>query len=70
MAAIQKAVEKGEISGDPKQIFLTLISVCMFPFASTAMTKTLMNYSDEEFITLMQERKQYLLKFLETAFSK
>lgn len=65
---ITKAVERGEMKGQPEQIFLTFISSCMFPFAGMGMIKSLLNLSDEAYLNLMKERKQYLVDFLATAF--
>ncbi|HTJ51893.1 MAG TPA: TetR/AcrR family transcriptional regulator [Cyclobacteriaceae bacterium] len=70
LTAIQRGVEKGEIVGDPIQILMTLMSMCMFPFAAMTMVKSMMGISDEGFITLMKARKEYLLHFVETAFTK
>jgi len=68
ITAIQRAVDKGEISGDPKQIFLTLMSMCMFPFAGMAMVKSMMAVSDDGFIELMKARKAHLLQIVEKIF--
>ncbi|HEY8936652.1 MAG TPA: TetR/AcrR family transcriptional regulator [Cyclobacteriaceae bacterium] len=70
VAAIQRAIEREEIVGDPKQILMTLMSMCMFPFAAMTMVKSMMGLSDEGFIELMKARKEYLLRFVETAFKK
>ncbi|WP_159471198.1 TetR/AcrR family transcriptional regulator [Dyadobacter sp. 3J3] len=67
-SAIEKAVAAGEIVGDPKQIFVTLLSVCMFPFAGMAMFKSILELSDEAYLNLLRDRKVYVLNFLETAF--
>lgn len=68
--AIQRAVDKGEISGDPRQIFMTVMSMCMFPFAGMSMIKGMMGISDEDFITLMKARKAHLLQMVEMLFRR
>ncbi|WPQ62028.1 TetR/AcrR family transcriptional regulator [Chitinophaga sancti] len=65
---IEEAVEKGEMTGDPMQIFITLLSVCLFPFAGMAMIKTIMNISNENYLQLLEQRKDYVMNFLTTAF--
>lgn len=67
-SAIEEACNRGELKGDPRQIFITLLSMSMFPFAGMAALKAMMNFSDEDYIALMRERKEYLLRFVETAF--
>ncbi|AYB31890.1 TetR/AcrR family transcriptional regulator [Chryseolinea soli] len=68
LAAIQRGVDKGEIAGEPNQILMTLMSMCMFPFAGMSMIKGIMGLSDETFMRLMQARKEHLLHIVETAF--
>lgn len=66
---IGKAVERGELKGDAQQIFLTLISMCIHPFAARRMFQTLLKLSDKEFNAMMEERKEFIINFLDTAFS-
>jgi TetR/AcrR family transcriptional regulator len=68
LTAIQKAVDNREIEGNPQQIFMTIISMVMFPFAGMTMFKSLMKLSDEAYMALLQDRKDYIVKFLTTAF--
>jgi len=65
---IEKAIEKGELKGDAQQIFITLVSICIFPFAAMAMLKTMMHLSEEAYMKMMAERKAYVLQFLETTY--
>lgn len=65
---IAEAVKRGEMIGNPEQIFLTFLSSCMFPFAGMGMIKSLLNLSDKAYLNLMKERKQYLIDFLANAF--
>jgi AcrR family transcriptional regulator len=65
---IEKAVKKGELKGEPKQIFMTLISICLFSFAGKSMMKSMLNLDESAYMELMTQRKDYVIKFLETAF--
>ncbi|PWJ59476.1 AcrR family transcriptional regulator [Dyadobacter jejuensis] len=65
---IEEAVRKGELKGDPHQIFITLLSVCMFPFTGMAMIKKMLKFSDEAYMDLLRQREAFILSFLETAF--
>lgn len=66
--AIQRGVDKGEVVGDPRQIFMTVMSMCMFPFAGMSMIKGMMGLSDEGFVELMKARKTHLLQIVEVLF--
>ncbi|WP_437918063.1 TetR/AcrR family transcriptional regulator [Sphingobacterium sp. LRF_L2] len=70
ISIFENAVEKGVLIGDPTQIFITLLSICMFPYAGMGMLKTLMNLSDRKFQRLMTERKIYLHNLVESVFIK
>ena len=61
---INKAVEKKEILGDPSQIFLSIISLCIFPFAAKTMVRTMLGHSEKEYTKLLQERKAFLVNFI------
>lgn len=65
---VEHVYEKGLISGYPKQIFITLISMCMFPFGGILMVKAEMRCSEQEFASMVEARKQYFLQFLSTCF--
>ncbi|MCZ4222387.1 TetR/AcrR family transcriptional regulator [Pedobacter rhodius] len=65
---IKKAVECGELKGEPQQIFITMISICVFSFAGKAMMQNMLKIDDETYIKLMKARKAYVIDFLKTAF--
>jgi hypothetical protein len=65
---IGKSVEKGELKGEPEQIFITLISLCLFSFAGKALMKSMLNFDETEYIKLMEQRKDFVIQFLATAF--
>jgi TetR/AcrR family transcriptional regulator len=66
---IEKAVKNGEIEGNPKQILITLLSLCIFATAGKSMLKSMLGLTEEDYEKLMQERLSYLHKFIETAFT-
>lgn len=66
---IEKAVRTGEIEGEPKQIFITLLSLCIFANAGKSMLKSMLGLTEKDYAKLMQERLLYLHKFIETAFT-
>ena len=66
---IEKAVRTGEIEGEPKQIFITLLSLCIFANAGKSMLKSMLGLTEKDYANLMQERLLYLHKFIETAFT-
>ncbi len=66
---IEKAVKNEEIEGDPKQILITLLSLCIFATAGKSMLKSMLGLTEEDYEKLMQERLTYLHKFIETAFT-
>jgi AcrR family transcriptional regulator len=68
MKDIEKAVKKGELKGDAKQIFITLISMCLFSFAGKAMLKSMLKLDEKQYMKLMMQRKEYVIQFLGTAF--
>lgn len=61
---LEKAASNKEIVGDPHQIFLTMLSVCIMPFAGMTMLRTMMGQSREEYLALLAERQTLLLDFL------
>lgn len=61
---IEKAVNNKEIFGDPRQIFLSMISLCVFPFAAKSFVRTMLNHNEEQYAILLQERKKFLVNFL------
>jgi len=65
---IEKAVKKGELKGDPRQIFITMFSMCLFSFAGKAMLRSMLNLSETQYLKLMEQRKNYVIEFLATAF--
>ncbi|MCZ4223458.1 TetR/AcrR family transcriptional regulator [Pedobacter rhodius] len=65
---IETSVKKGEMKGAPKQILITLISMCVFSFAGRGIIQNVLFLSDEQYMVLMKERKIYMKDFLKIAF--
>jgi TetR/AcrR family transcriptional regulator len=61
---IETAVKKKQIVGDARQIFLSIVSLCIFPFAAKTMVSTMMNVTDKTYQQLLKERADFLSKFI------
>lgn len=62
---VEKEVETGvlkPISGE--QLFINIISLCIFPFVATPLVKALVNVNDTEFKVLMEARKTEIADFI------
>jgi hypothetical protein len=68
--SIEKSVKKGEMKGEPRQILITLISMCFFSFAGRGMIQNILSLDNDQYMKLMEERKAYLIGFLKTAFTE
>jgi len=67
---IEKAVEKGEIKGDPMQIMITIVSLCAHPFAAKSMIQNMFDINDAKYEILMLQRKAYILELIEKIFKQ
>ncbi|WP_163407895.1 TetR/AcrR family transcriptional regulator [Flavobacterium ajazii] len=65
---IEKAVKNNELKGDPVQVLITLLSLCIHPFAGKSIIQVLLNLNDEEFLELMKNRKYIIHEFIEKSF--
>jgi TetR/AcrR family transcriptional regulator len=55
---IEQEIAQGIIKPiDPKQLLMNIISLTVFPFAAQMMVKGMLQISDAEFNTMMEERK-------------
>ncbi len=61
---IEKAIDKKEIVGNPNQIFLSIIALCIFPFAAKTMVRTMLGHSEKQYTKLLEERKDFLMQFI------
>ncbi|MGE5479825.1 MAG: TetR/AcrR family transcriptional regulator [Chloroflexota bacterium] len=65
MELIQREAIKGKIKPvNPFQIFINILSLCIFPFASKPLLTLKFELDNEEFIKLMQSRKTILPEFI------
>ena len=60
VTALEQAAARGEIVGDPHQVFLSMLGVCIFPFAGLSLLRILMGKSEAEYAQLLHERRAYL----------
>ncbi|MGF1533636.1 MAG: TetR/AcrR family transcriptional regulator [Bernardetiaceae bacterium] len=61
---LEKAVKDGVIVGDAKQIFLSVIGACLFPFAGMTFMRTLMGEDEANYQQLLEQRIRFLTEFL------
>ncbi|MDP4662605.1 MAG: TetR/AcrR family transcriptional regulator [Salibacteraceae bacterium] len=67
--AVEQAKEKGEIRADIKSehLFLSLLSLMIFPVLAKPMTCVMMNKTEEEHQTMMEERRAFVKQFIKQA---
>lgn len=62
---IQKEVKKGTIKPiHPAQLYMNIMSMCVFPFLGKPMMQFMTKLTDKEFMMLMEERKIFVAKFI------
>lgn len=65
---IQTEMEEGRWrSMPPLQVLLTIISMTVFPFIAKPVFNTVLEFPEESFTKLMEERKAFILDFLKNA---
>jgi TetR/AcrR family transcriptional regulator len=67
--AVEQAKEKGEIRADIKSehLFLSLLSLMIFPVLAKPMTCVMMNKTEEEHQTMMEELRAFVKQFIKQA---
>jgi TetR/AcrR family transcriptional regulator len=61
----QMEIEKGTIRKvDPRQFFLTLLGMCVFPYLSKPVASHMMQLNDEEYFALLQDRREELIRYV------
>jgi AcrR family transcriptional regulator len=68
LQSIERSVKNGEMKGEPRQILISLISMCFFSFAGRGMIQNILSLDNDQFMKLMEERKAYLKSFLKVAY--
>lgn len=62
---VKKEVENGVLKPiEGEQLFINIISLCVFPFVATPLVKALVGVNDAEFKVLMEVRKTELANFI------
>jgi AcrR family transcriptional regulator len=62
---VQAEVKKGTIRPiHPAQLYMNIMSMCVFPFLGKPMMQFMTKVTDKEFMQLMEERKKLVSKFI------
>lgn len=65
---VDAEIKKGHIKEfDPEQLFINVVSLCIFPFVAKPMIKGVLRKNEMEFRLMMQERKREVVKFITAA---
>jgi hypothetical protein len=66
--SVQKEIDAGNIRPvDPRQLFMNMISMIIFPFIGRPMVQVVIGLNNKEFLQLMQERREHIKLFLKQA---
>lgn len=68
LSEIERAIKNGELKGDAMNIFITLLSINIYPFAAKSMFQVLLDIDDNEFIKHMERRKKFVNLFIDQFF--
>ncbi len=61
---------KNIIAVQPEQLFMNMLSMCVFPFVGRPMLQAVMNVNDKKFNQLLAERKKEIPKFIINAIKR
>lgn len=62
---INSTLKKNGVSNtDPRQLLINALSLCVFPFIAKPIITKVMNLSDKEFQSMMQQRKELATKLI------
>lgn len=68
---VKHRVEVGAINNvSPKQLYINIISLCVFPFIGGKMIQNTANLSEEEYDVLLGKRKKEVSKFIINALQR
>lgn len=67
---ISDSVAKGELVGDPKHIFLTMLSLCIYPIVARSLLQSLLQYTDEDYAEFIEQWKGHVIQVLGTSFCR
>ena len=62
--------KKNIISIQPEQLFMNMLSMCVFPFVGRPMLQAVMNVSDKKFNQFLIDRKKEIPKFIINAIKR
>jgi TetR/AcrR family transcriptional regulator len=66
--SVQKEIDAGKIRPvDPRQLFMNMISMIIFPFIGRPMVQVVVGLNNKEFMDMMQERREHIKLFLKQA---
>jgi TetR/AcrR family transcriptional regulator len=61
---ISEIKKKNIVTIQPEQLFMNMLSMCVFPFVGRPMLQVVMNVSDKKFRELLEERKKQIPIFI------
>lgn len=68
---VQKLIKKGEIKPiKGYELMINMVSLCIFPFLARPMVQWVTKTNDEEFMTMMQQRKKTAVQFVIDSIKK
>jgi AcrR family transcriptional regulator len=71
LAQIEKEIKKGNIKRvNPVQLFMNMLSLCIFPFMAKPMLELRMRVGEKQFREFMEQRKKEVPKFIIDAIRK
>ncbi len=65
-----EAKKKNIIEIKPEQLFMNMLSMCVFPFIGRPMLKTVLNVNDKKFNQLLTDRKKEIPVFIINAIKR
>lgn len=64
LAQFEAAIARsGRQNDDGRQVFVSMLALCIFPFIAAPIIRTLLNLDDEGYKAFLQERKQHIPEF-------
>jgi AcrR family transcriptional regulator len=71
LTQIEKEIKKGNIKRvNPTQLFMNMLSLCIFPFMARPMLELRIRMSEKQFREFMEQRKKEVPKFIIDAMRK
>ena len=68
---IKSEIKNGSIKPtDPKQFFINMMSLCVFPFIAKAMIQNMLHINDKAYAAIIEQRKKDVSKFIIDSIKK